>query len=821
MNSYQNIGKYGTYLSAYGIAVKRGYQGTEQEWLRSLKGEAGERVELRYAPETDRLQWRYITGQWQDLMGLSELQTELERATLRQAAESLEKSRETEALVQALSQKTEDFADAARTAAQTADQRAAEAGRAVTAAENAGAQADLSRQMAGQAKTESEEAASAAEGFQREAKAAETAAWGQARTAESWAVGGTGTREGEDKNNARYWAEQAAGASGGGVLSFHGRSGYVLPQSGDYTAAQVGADPAGAASAVRTELQAGLREQREKLEALETDYGLAKGELAGHRLAVVSGEEGAHGLRYRDGELAFYDAGRWKPLPLGDGNVYECTGAEDDAAISGLVNGFLARTGKWADTPFGALHLTVRGQVGLSGSPQYGTGAAGDPFRCFSFECGEDTACRVMVDWAEACFPDTLNIPGNTALFYHGGSGCRVCHEGLEVSLRNTAAAAVSHELKVVSAENGADAGLRGCRLADAGIGPKLGALTVVSAGIGSRVSCRDLTTKSAGLSAMFVNAGGTLSLDAARAEGHKALYQTDGETRISGSEFWMLREGLNLTGGALCFQDSHCAATSDSYNNGALVASGGSEVLLANARLFSGYQFAVSLSGGSVFTAANTEICCEDNWVSYGITAVQSVICLNGCRVEGAIGLADLGGNELSAAGTRFTGISRGIQHLGGSAVRLTDCQCTALGAAAGEADPYYHSYEDGFGLSIENTSQTVTKLTARGCRFRGYRSGDSAGCAGYGLQLTGDPGGENNILSLSGCVFDAPALTGRVQTGAARLGSSSAVPARYAVLGCMFYTPGISVGGSDVTHSGTGGGYMPQGANFFGVTG
>lgn len=821
MNSCQNIGKYGTYLSAYGIAVKRGYQGTEQEWLRSLKGEAGERVELRYAPETDRLQWRYITGQWQDLMGLSELQTELERATLRQAQESLEKSRETAELVKALSQTAEGFADTAQAAAQTADLRAADAGRAVTAAESAGAQAALSRQEAGQAKTESEEAAAAAEGFQREAKAAEAAARGQARTAESWAVGGTGTRENEDKNNARYWAEQAAGASGGGVLSFHGRSGYVLPQSGDYTAAQVGADPAGSASAVQTELQAGLREQRQKLEALETDYGLAKGQFAGHASSAVSGEEGAHGLRYRDGELAFYDAGRWKPLPLGGGNVYECTGAGDDAAISGLINGFLARTGEWADTSFCALHLTVRGQMGLSGSPQYGTGAAGDPFRCFSFECGEDTACRVTVDWTQASFPDTVNVSGNTALFYHSGRGCRVGHEGLEIALRNTAGGAVSHELRLVSAENGAETGLRNCRLADAGIGPKLGAFTVIAAGAGSRVFSRDLTAKSAGLSAMFVNAGGTLSFDAARAEGHKALYQTDGETRISGSEFWMVREGLNLTGGAICFQDSHCAATSDSYNNGALVASGGSEVLLANARLFSGYQFAVSLSGGSVFTAANTEICCEDNWVSYGITAVQSVICLNGCRVEGAIGLADLGGNELSAAGTRFTGISRGIQHLGGSVVRLTDCQCTALGAAAGKEDPYYHSYEDGFGLSIENTSQAVTKLTARGCCFRGYRSGDSAGCAGYGLQLTGEPGGESNILSLSGCVFDAAALAGRVQTGAARIGSSSAVPAGYAILGCMFYTAGITVGGSEITQSGAGGGYMPQGANFFGVTG
>ena len=32
------------YLSAYGIAVKYGFQGTEEEWLESLKGEKGDPV---------------------------------------------------------------------------------------------------------------------------------------------------------------------------------------------------------------------------------------------------------------------------------------------------------------------------------------------------------------------------------------------------------------------------------------------------------------------------------------------------------------------------------------------------------------------------------------------------------------------------------------------------------------------------------------------------------------------------------------------------------------------------------------------------------
>ena len=61
------------------------------------------------------------------------------------------------------------------------------------------------------------------------------------QAAQSWAVGGTGTREGEDTNNAKYWSEQAAAAAGGGVTSFKGRTGSVTPASGDYTAEMVGA----------------------------------------------------------------------------------------------------------------------------------------------------------------------------------------------------------------------------------------------------------------------------------------------------------------------------------------------------------------------------------------------------------------------------------------------------------------------------------------------------------------------------------------------------------------------------------------------------
>ena len=73
------------------------------------------------------------------------------------------------------------------------------------------------------------------------AAASATAAAESSVLSRSWAVGGTGTRTGEDTNNARYWSDVAAAAAGGGVTSFNGRGGAVTPQAGDYTASMVGA----------------------------------------------------------------------------------------------------------------------------------------------------------------------------------------------------------------------------------------------------------------------------------------------------------------------------------------------------------------------------------------------------------------------------------------------------------------------------------------------------------------------------------------------------------------------------------------------------
>lgn len=80
--------------------------------------------------------------------------------------------------------------------------------------------------------------AQAAAGSASDANISAAAANNKSVLSESWAVGGTGTREGEDTNNAEYWAHQAEGAVAG-VSSFNGRSGAVTPAQDDYTISQI------------------------------------------------------------------------------------------------------------------------------------------------------------------------------------------------------------------------------------------------------------------------------------------------------------------------------------------------------------------------------------------------------------------------------------------------------------------------------------------------------------------------------------------------------------------------------------------------------
>lgn len=90
-----------------------------------------------------------------------------------------------------------------------------------------------------------------------------SAAKNQVDIAESWAVGGTGARTGEDTNNAKYWAEQAEKAFTG-VSSFNGRTGNVTPQSGDYSYDQISNTPTIPSYSDATTSESGLMSAEDK-----------------------------------------------------------------------------------------------------------------------------------------------------------------------------------------------------------------------------------------------------------------------------------------------------------------------------------------------------------------------------------------------------------------------------------------------------------------------------------------------------------------------------------------------------------------------------
>lgn len=151
----------------------------------------------------------------------------------------------------ASAQSAKSAAESAKAAAQSAQSKAETAN---ASAQTAKTDAEAANTSAQSAKTAAESAKSAAAGSAQSAGASAQSAQASSKLSESWAVGGTGTRTGEDTNNAKYWAMAAQGVAGGGVSSFNGRSGAVAPQTGDYTAAMVGADAEGTAGVVQGNL---------------------------------------------------------------------------------------------------------------------------------------------------------------------------------------------------------------------------------------------------------------------------------------------------------------------------------------------------------------------------------------------------------------------------------------------------------------------------------------------------------------------------------------------------------------------------------------
>lgn len=133
----------GYYLTAYGIAVKHGFTGTEEEWLESLRGKT---VQLRYNEETETLQWAYEgSDEWTDVLDINDLRSEIVSQTLEEA----EAARTGAEAAQGKAEAAQTAAEQAKAGAETARGQAEElAGQAADSAGAAAGSADDARDSA-------------------------------------------------------------------------------------------------------------------------------------------------------------------------------------------------------------------------------------------------------------------------------------------------------------------------------------------------------------------------------------------------------------------------------------------------------------------------------------------------------------------------------------------------------------------------------------------------------------------------------------------------------------------------------------------------
>ena len=126
---------------------------------------------------------------------------------------------------------SETAAKAAQTGAETAESNAKDS---ATAAAGSARSASGAATAASGSASDAQASATTASGSASQAQASAAVAAQSAasvdginKTAQSWAVGGTNTRPGEDTNNAKYWAEQAQAVVGGDFATKVEAQGYV------------------------------------------------------------------------------------------------------------------------------------------------------------------------------------------------------------------------------------------------------------------------------------------------------------------------------------------------------------------------------------------------------------------------------------------------------------------------------------------------------------------------------------------------------------------------------------------------------------------
>lgn len=145
------------YLTAYGLAVRHGYQGSEEEWLASLEGQPGApgaAARMRFDAERGVIQWG-VGEQWYDLFTLEELKDPVVEELMQ----------EVRTLAEAASNSEAAAGGHARTAAKAAEDALTLAGQASSASQQSNKyayEALQHRQAAEEAAKKAEEAAAGA-----------------------------------------------------------------------------------------------------------------------------------------------------------------------------------------------------------------------------------------------------------------------------------------------------------------------------------------------------------------------------------------------------------------------------------------------------------------------------------------------------------------------------------------------------------------------------------------------------------------------------------------------------------------------------------
>ena len=177
------------YLTAYGLAVRNGYQGTEEQWLESLHGETGAPgapARMRYDAERETIQWG-VGDTWYDLFSLQALRDPVVAAFLREAGELAEAAAGSETAARGHAKTAENAAAGALASAGRAEEQAnragaaelgaaGEASRAADRAQRAAVAQTAAETAAGDAQTQAQTASNHAKAAEESAKRAEAAA---------------------------------------------------------------------------------------------------------------------------------------------------------------------------------------------------------------------------------------------------------------------------------------------------------------------------------------------------------------------------------------------------------------------------------------------------------------------------------------------------------------------------------------------------------------------------------------------------------------------------------------------------------------------